>query len=324
MQRLTTALVLALAIGVGLFLNNSSLFSSRPPGATLILAHRGLSQSFDRDGLTGETCTAAKMLPPRHAYLENTLASMEAAFALGADVVEIDVHPTTDGEFAVFHDWTVDCRTEGTGVTREHSMAELRQLDAGYGYTADGGATFPFRGAGVGLIPTLDEVVERFADKRFHINVKSNDPAEGEALARWLAARPAEARQNFAIIGGDDPLRAVEAALPGMRTQSRKALTRCVPLYLLLGWSSFVPPQCHGTVLLIPINIAEKMWGWPNTLLDRMDAVDTQVYVLGAYSGGGFSQGFDDPALLNRLPSGYSGGISTDALDLLAPALRMR
>ena len=37
---------------------------------------------------------------------------MRAAFAAGADIVELDIHPTTDGQFAVFHDWTLDCRTE--------------------------------------------------------------------------------------------------------------------------------------------------------------------------------------------------------------------
>ena len=63
-------------------------------------------------------------------------------------------------------------------------MAELKALDIGYGYTADGGTTFPFRGKGVGLMPTLDEVIARFPDKCFHINVKSNDPAEGDATFR--------------------------------------------------------------------------------------------------------------------------------------------
>jgi len=57
------------------------------------------------------------------AILENTLDSMAAAFELGADVVELDIHPTTDGQFAVFHDWTIDCRTNGKGVTRKQSMA---------------------------------------------------------------------------------------------------------------------------------------------------------------------------------------------------------
>ncbi|WP_157209922.1 glycerophosphodiester phosphodiesterase family protein [Marinimicrobium agarilyticum] len=40
---------------------------------------------------------------------------MRAAFAAGAGVVELDVHPATDGYFAVMHDWMLDCRTEGMG-----------------------------------------------------------------------------------------------------------------------------------------------------------------------------------------------------------------
>jgi glycerophosphoryl diester phosphodiesterase len=65
-----------------------------------------------------------------------------------------NVHPTTDGQFAVFHDWTLDCRTDGHGITREHSIADLKKLDIGYGYTTDGGRRYPFRGSGVGMMPT--------------------------------------------------------------------------------------------------------------------------------------------------------------------------
>jgi len=54
---------------------------------------------------------------------------MQAAFAAGADIVEFDIHPTTDGHFAVFHDWTLDWRTDGRGVTRERTLAELKALD---------------------------------------------------------------------------------------------------------------------------------------------------------------------------------------------------
>ena len=119
MRKRTVALISLLAIAGAVYLNNTSLLSSRPAGEPVILAHRGLAQEYNREGLTGDTCTAERMLPPRHDYLENTLPSMEAAFAAGADVLELDVHPTTDGKFAVFHDWTLDCRTEGSGVTRE-------------------------------------------------------------------------------------------------------------------------------------------------------------------------------------------------------------
>lgn len=309
---------------VALWLNNSSLLSTRPAGKPVLLAHRGLAPEYSREGLTGDTCTAQKMLPPRHDYLENTIRSMEAAFAMGADALELDVHPTTDGKFAVFHDWTVDCRTEGTGETRSHSMADLKKLDIGYGYTADGGKSYPFRGKGVGLMPSLDEVLTRFPQKRFHINVKSNDANEGQALAAFLSALPPERRSALTVVGGDRPVKAIDAALPGMRALSKQSLMRCLLRYEGLGWSGYVPEDCRSTTLFVPINMAPWLWGWPNRFLDRMESVGTNVYLLGPYHGGGFSDGIDDPAVIDALPAGYSGGISTDALDLVIPAIERR
>ena len=147
-----------LSLAIFLYLNNSSLLADPPADRPILLAHRGLGQTFDIAGATNDTCTATRIHPPEHPYLENTIPSMRAAFEYGADIVELDVHPTKDGQFAVFHDWTLDCRTDGSGVTREKTMEELKKLDIGYGYTADGGKTYPFRGKGVGLTPTLDEV----------------------------------------------------------------------------------------------------------------------------------------------------------------------
>lgn len=312
------------AAAAGLYVNNTSLLSPRPAGSPVVLAHRGLAQDYDRTGLTGDTCTATRMLPPSHDYLENTIRSMEAAFGLGADVLELDVHPTTDGQFAVFHDWTLDCRTDGKGETRAFSMAELKKLDIGHGYTADGGKTFPFRGQGIGLMPSLDEVLDRFPEQRFHINVKSNDPKEGETLAAFLSTLPVERRAALTVVGGDQPLQAVKRTLPEMRSLSKQSLTRCLMRYEALGWSGYVPDDCRGTTLLVPINIAPWLWGWPNRFLDRMDNVGTNVFLLGPYTGGGFSEGLDDPALIRDLPSGYSGGISTDALDQIMPLLESR
>ena len=53
-----------LALVAFVFLNNANLFVSRPSGAPVLLAHRGLAQDYDRTNLTGETCTAARMPIP--------------------------------------------------------------------------------------------------------------------------------------------------------------------------------------------------------------------------------------------------------------------
>ena len=120
MRKRWLILVALAAIAGGLYFANTSR-GANPAGERLtLLANRGVHQPFSRHGLTDETCTAAQSLPAGHSFIENTLPAIAAAFYYGADMVEIDVHPTTDGEFAVFHDWTLECRTNGKGVTREH------------------------------------------------------------------------------------------------------------------------------------------------------------------------------------------------------------
>src|SRR5881394_2145543 len=151
-------LVLAVAILLLTFVNASWL-APTPIGGVKLIAHRGVSQLFDHKGVHHGTCTANKIEPPVHDYLENTVRSMEAAAMIGADMVEIDVAPTADGRIAVFHDLTVDCLTDGKGDVRGKTLAELQALDVGYGYTADGGRSFPFRGRRKDHIPSLEEAL---------------------------------------------------------------------------------------------------------------------------------------------------------------------
>ncbi|WP_441515120.1 glycerophosphodiester phosphodiesterase family protein [Bradyrhizobium sp. 2TAF24] len=315
-----------LAVAVTLFLINSSALAPQPAGGPRLLAHRGIAQQFDTTDVRNDTCTATRMRPPTHPYLENTIASLQAAFAAGADIAEVDVHPTTDGQFAVFHDWTLDCRTNGSGVTREHAMAELRTLDIGYGYTADGGRTFPFRGKGVGLMPTLDEVLAAFPDRgiNININVKSRDRSEGTKLAAVLARLDPARRAQLSVYGGDEPVGEARRLLPDLRITSRASLKACLLPYLALGWSGFVPEACHGVAVLVPINLAPWLWGWPNRFLARMAGVGTDVYVIGPYHGGEFSTGIDSAADLARLPAGYAGGIWTNEIVLVAQRLKDR
>jgi glycerophosphoryl diester phosphodiesterase len=320
-RKFRTAIVVLLAWVVFVFVNNTNLLATRAPGEPELLAHRGIAQRFDTTDLRGDTCTAARILAPEHEFLENTIASMRAAFEAGADVVEIDVHPTTDGQFAVFHDWTLDCRTDGKGVTRERAMAELRTLDIGYGYTADGGQTFPFRGKGVGLMPSLDEVLKTFPGRDFLINIKSNDPREGVLLVAYLADLPAAQRSRLMAYGGDEPIAVLHAGLPDLRKLSRASIRRCLLSYVGYGWTGVVPPACRNALVLVPINVAPWLWGWPDRFLDRMEGAGSRVFVQGDYYGG-WSSGLDTPQDLARLPAGYSGGILTDEIEVIARAVK--
>jgi glycerophosphoryl diester phosphodiesterase len=319
-RNLRIAGIALVAFAVFCFVNNTNLLSDAPAGRPQWLAHRGLAQTYDLTGVGNDTCTASRILPPEHPYLENTIASMRAAFAAGADIVEFDVHPTTDGAFAVFHDWTLDCRTDGHGVTRAQPLATLRSLDIGYGYTADGGRTFPFRHQGVGLMPTLDEVLAAFPGRRFLINVKSDDPAEGELLAERLARLAPEQRRRLMSYGGERPMAVLRERLPEMRVMSRRSLTRCGLGYLALGWSGHVPAACRRSLILVPVNLAPWLWGWPGRLLARMRRNDTLVFVTGPYGKGDpGTRGVDDRATLARLPPRFSGGIWTNRIDRVGP-----
>lgn len=245
----------------------------------ILLAHRGIAQTFPPEGVGRDTCTATRIYPPTHDFLENTLPSMRAAITAGTDVIELDVHPTIDGEFAVFHDWTLDCRTNGLRRTRDQTMAYLRSLDAGYGYTADSGKTFPFRGKALGGIPSLRDVLQAFPAQRFLINVKSNDPAEGTALATFLVTLP-EARQRLlAVYGGERPVEVVRESTPHVVTLSRGAMEACLYQYMLMGWMGTTPLACERRMLVVPLNYADWLWGWPDRFVERMTRVGSSVYL---------------------------------------------
>lgn len=62
---------------------------------------------------------------------ENTLASFQSAIELGVDVVECDVHLSDDRELVVIHDHLIDRTTNGSGLVRDYTLAELKGFDAG-------------------------------------------------------------------------------------------------------------------------------------------------------------------------------------------------
>ena len=136
---------------------------SSPENRVLLIAHRG-----------GEG-----------QWPSNTLFAFAKALAAGADSLEMDIHAAADGTLVVRHDPFVDSTTNGKGFIRDFSLSKLKQLDAGYTWSDDGGESFPFRARGI-AIPTLAEVFESFPNTCLNIDIKPKEPQVTHSLCKLL------------------------------------------------------------------------------------------------------------------------------------------
>jgi glycerophosphoryl diester phosphodiesterase len=145
---------------------------------------------------------------------ENTLPSFQAAIAEGAAGVELDIRQTADGALVCLHDAGLGRTTNGRGPVREHTLAEIRRLDAGAWFISNGGA--PYRGLHV-RVPTLTEVLDALPRGALvDVEVKFRGVGEdgpmrvAELLAEVLEQRPDRDR----IVVSSFSRRLVAAAAP--------------------------------------------------------------------------------------------------------------
>jgi glycerophosphoryl diester phosphodiesterase len=82
---------------------------------------------------------------------ENTMAAFKKAMDLAVDMIELDVHLSSDGQVIVIHDDSLNRTTNGKGKVANYPVNELKQLDAGSWFGKQ------FSGE---KIPTLKEVLE--------------------------------------------------------------------------------------------------------------------------------------------------------------------
>ena len=98
----------------------------------------------------------------RARYPENTLVAFQAALGAGVQMIELDVALSRDRKLVVIHDATLERTTNGEGAVSDHTLAQLKQLDAG--------GWFHPRFAGEHL-PELSEVLD-LADGQVMINIE--------------------------------------------------------------------------------------------------------------------------------------------------------
>jgi glycerophosphoryl diester phosphodiesterase len=145
------------------------------PAGPLNIAHRG----------------GAKIGP------ENTLVGFQNGLSAGAEVLELDVHLTKDGELVVIHNNTVDDTTNETGLVREMTLQQLKQLDAGYDFSYDDDKSHPYRGKGV-VVPTMGEVYRAYPDVPLNVEIKETQ--DGIELKLWRAIEAAGAEDHTLVV----------------------------------------------------------------------------------------------------------------------------
>lgn len=260
----------------------------------------------------------ADLLPPGTAVLahqggddlwpSNTLLAFERAAALGADVLELDVHLTADGQFVVIHDATVDRTTDGTGAVAERALAELRTLDAGYDWQPDEPAEGfdpeasapPYRGMGF-AIPTLAEVLAAFPNAAVNVEIKQDDPEVARALCSELRSENATDRVMVGSFHAP-ALRAFRDACPEVATSAapREVLTffllaraRLHRIYSPPFEALQVPTEQSGLTVVTPHFVEAA----------HQRGVDVHVWTI------------DDVPTMNRLVAMGVDGLITDRPD---------
>ncbi|MBN1309972.1 MAG: hypothetical protein JXB30_01045 [Anaerolineae bacterium] len=276
-----------------------------------VVAHRGAHVNWEKgtyDLATG--CEAQHIYEPTHGYIENTLASMQAAFDMGATIIEIDIRRTSDDHLIIFHDWMLECRTDGEGELGEHTLEELKSLDIGYGYTPDGGQTYPFRGKGVGLMPTLDEVLRAFPNGSFWLDHKDGTMETAALLVDAIGELPQEQQERLYYWGPEEVYDYVHSEVPAVtRLLANRPLTkRCFFPYLLTFGLAGFPEECRGEGIGLPAQYLRLAWGWPYRFLRSASQAGVRFYVI--------VDSEDDAAKVLGLPI---DGITTDYIEVVGP-----
>lgn len=222
---------------------------------------------------------------------EHTIPAYEAALGLGADGLWLPVHPSADDQLVVIGDGRLERTTDGRGGVRQHTLRQLKRLDAGRRFG------WRFRGQ---RLQTLAEVLERFRDRAlFVVELAAGSdfyPGIEERLLALLQLSGAAERTLVASL--DHPaLRACRALDPDVPTMAR--LTG-----RLLSPGGLGPRETVTAACL------------PATLVTGGDVQAVRDAGLLCYV-----EGVDDPATAGRLAAWGVAGVVTDRPDLVRPAL---
>jgi glycerophosphoryl diester phosphodiesterase len=234
---------------------------------------------------------------------ENTLAAFRGALGLGLRWLETDGHMTRDGVIVLCHDAGLERTTDGAGLVRDHTLAELRELDAGWRFSTDGGRSFPWRGKGL-TIPTLEDVLALGDDVRVNLEIKQRAPSMARPL--WDLVRRLGAEDRILVAAEQDPLVRELRAVSGGRVATSAGRREVTAFWLAVrtGLDRLLP--IHYDALQVPVRSG------------RLRIVDER-FIAAAHRRGiqVHVWTIDEPSEMRALVALGVDGIMTDRPDLL-------
>jgi glycerophosphoryl diester phosphodiesterase len=175
---------------------------------------------------------------------ENTLEAFERALADGANSLELDVHPTSDGHFVVAHD------PDGqrlAGVSEHINSSTLHQVKK-WNVAARTGRD----DLAPHSVPTLAETFEAFPGVPMSIDLKPDKPEAVAPLMDVVARFGAEETTTLASFSSRVVRRIRKLGYPGRTTLSKSevAVLRFLPRPLaklyVAGNAAHIPVEHHG------------------------------------------------------------------------------
>jgi glycerophosphoryl diester phosphodiesterase len=174
----------------------------------------------------------------------NTMLAFQNAVDIGVDVLEMDLHITKDDVLVLIHDETIDRTTNGTGEVESMTLDEIKQYDAGYDWSNDNNATFPFRGQGI-TIPTLEEVFTAFPQMKMTIEIKKSNKSMIKPFCEMIRAYN---MQDKIVVASfyDDKMKAFREECPEVATSSAKNETTIFVLLSKVFLTGFYSPSFYS------------------------------------------------------------------------------
>lgn len=251
-----------------------------------IIAHKGVHhEECLEDNIE---CRSMCLSWKQHSFIENTIPSINRAFELGAERVEIDLQMSAEGEVIVYHDIVLKCRTGINRFVRDLTVKELKQLDITKNLKFTNIEGNPMRGKGYGMLPTFKEVLNAFPGKGFLLNPKILNPVFlkrlNEILVEYTEIKKTHDIKKFSMWGAYEAWVSLKNQFPefGDRFSHTSIGKTCEAAYESYGWSGYFPWQCKGFVLaLTTMKMGNwNLWGGPLGIVQRFHENGEKIYLL--------------------------------------------